>query len=837
MALESYAATLNEWENIIRVNMRVTNPTLLKSGALGILANFLAGIKYDALQFYSKTFQEMNVGLAQDFNSMLYHSTVYGAEIEFANPATLSSSLIVPEIQVQQIEELVYEIPRFKTFSDTNGISFTFVSDIKIVVTKGTITATAWNESGSRNLTVTKAANPNIPGSYVYLIHNAEAQQYKREFHSFIVPEYGVGESYIFSVGVGDIRTLKDLKAWLNIGDPVDDLNRIDKLGPEDITALNLDPNNNYNFIPMNIKYHKFDSSIRENNLFATLYEASIQFETGNGFNGLIPPPNSQIIVGTETSLGEQGNIQNAEFLVTDVFVKELYNGSAIYNSYTTTINGVSTAGAAGGYSVPGVDQIRESIFDRISVRESIITENDYERLFEYQRIRPFVDAKFIDAKAFVFLFNVIHENDQVIKTNTFNIKEAELIQEPFYPELTYNGITLVSPFYYKNKDENQIEGYMVNPEVVFSLQPDITSPDYINENNYRAKIVLSYDFGMRKSYIGITDGAMDNYQYEFKAETSSGVINIILNKNNDFKQEINETYTDPYCIIRDMWTNIVVTVSTVDYNALTYVPELKMIYRTPSGEAYTQLHLKQTFYKYFQDLPEDAAPVYDDLFNTGYLDNNINNIMSTINDVFEMSVPYQTEPVVLRLPFIDKDYYYSKPPSDVFEMMDQYFIVDYLEDSINYNTQLTQAFHNTIDIPAVYYSYLFEENTMPQLPTPKIPIKLQLYLDSDAFLTSKYGNMTDFEVAVRITIIKFLKKNEGFTIEFFETDLEKELYNQFNPIIRNVRVESPSLFRVNNSSVIYEKIQKELEFQEVLDFIPPYFYYDYDNIELTIDM
>jgi len=80
MALVNYQTTLKEWENIIRVKMKVTNPALLKSGALGVLTNYLAGIKYDALQFYSKTFQELNVGLAQDFNSMLYHSSIYGAD-------------------------------------------------------------------------------------------------------------------------------------------------------------------------------------------------------------------------------------------------------------------------------------------------------------------------------------------------------------------------------------------------------------------------------------------------------------------------------------------------------------------------------------------------------------------------------------------------------------------------------------------------------------------------------------------------------------------------------------------------------------------------------------
>jgi hypothetical protein len=81
------------------------------------------------------------------------------------------------------------------------------------------------------------------------------------------------------------------------------------------------------------------------------------------------------------------------------------------------------------------------------------------------------------------------------------------------------------------------------------------------------------------------------------------------------------------------------------------------------------------------------------------------------------------------------------------------------------------------------------------------------------------------------------MKTQEGFMIDFFETDLEKILYNEFSPLIQNVRVESPTLFRVNNSAVIYNLIQENLSFEDVLDFVPPYFFYDYNNLELTIKM
>ena len=163
--------------------------------------------------------------------------------------------------------------------------------------------------------------------------------------------------------------------------------------------------------------------------------------------------------------------------------------------------------------------------------------------------------------------------------------------------------------------------------------------------------------------------------------------------------------------------------------------------------------------------------------------------------------------------------------------------MVNYLQEDINYNTKLVQAFHNTIDIPPKYLPYIFEENTNGDIETPELQIKVSLFLDQDQFIVSKYRTITDFEIAFKIKLIQLLKEHEGFMIDFYETDIEKELFNEFSPLIRNIRLEKPTLFIVNNPTVIYEGIEAELDFQDVLDFVPPYFYYDYNNINLVIQM
>jgi len=842
MALVSYNATLSEWENIIKINLKVTNPILLKSGALGVLSNYLAGIKYDTLEFYSKTFQEMNVGLAQDFNSMLYHSSIFGIELEFAVPAVLTSAIIVPETALGTIDSLTYTIPRYTSFSDSNSLVYLFESEIRVKITPSSIIASAWNpQYGTRKLTITKVANPNIPGTFLYMIYNSDALQYKRDFFLYDIPAYDVGEMYSFAATISNINKLKGVRAWLNTGEKIgqQELLDMEKMDPNDIIDADFS-NVNPELEDLNIKYYKFDSSVRDKDLFLELQETSLNFETGDGIHGAILPANSQIIIEVDITEGVYGNIPNSEFLINDITVTERFADNAVDRGYKTTLNGVSATGSSGGKNIEQIDGIRENIFNQITIRNSIITENDYERLFKYQNIKPFVDAKFIDAKAFVFLFNVIHENDQVIKSTSVNYRESELLQRPFYPRYTYNGYDLISPFYYKNTGPNTTDAYVLNPEILFSFMSVINDNDIIGD--YRVDVAMTYEFyttpeGLSgKSYIEILGNPSTAYEYNFYASWLGNGAYIPLNAGNDFKYEINTLYTDPYCVVREETKDLRLDVFDVGTTAeQLYTPTL--IASFTDNNVYHQLIKKQEYYKYFQDLPDDVPLNLITTQDTvGYLDNYLNDIMSTSTDIFETNLENNTETYLLRLPFISEEWFLSKTPKEIFEIMDDYFSAVLFEEDINYNTQLTQAFHNTIDIPEIYYPFLFEDNTMPPINNPKLDVNIEIYLEKETFITSKYQTETDLEIAVRIETIKFLKEKEGFMINYYETELEKQLFNKFHPIIKNVKVVTPTLFRVNNANVIYSGIQENLSFQELLDFIPPYFHYNYDiSLKLTM--
>ncbi len=832
MAVNNYETTLREWENIIRVNLKVTNPALLKSGALGILSNYLASIKFDSLQYYSKAFQEMNPGLAQDFNSMLYHASIFGAEVDFATPSTLVASLIVPEITLKHVSSLVYEIPKNAEFTDTNGIPFMTTSSIKIEQGPMHISATTWSElAGTRKLSITRAPNPNVPGKYVYLIHANVYGQLKRSFYSQTVNSAPiVGQPFEYDIGVKELNQVENLKAWSNTGTPL----KLDELKTMDLEAL---AETSKDITELNVKFYKFESSNRDKDLFIEMFPNSLSFETGDGIHGALPEEGSQIINEVRTTLGVSGNVPNSEFLLSGVTVTEVWSNSS-QKAYTTAINGMSAVGSSGGQSIEGIDSIRNEIFTQISTRDSIITENDYETMYAYDGVRPFIDAKFIDAQAFVFMFNVLRSNDIVVPSTAINMPEVDLLNVdvdghggPFYPTYVHKGITLLSPFYYKNLNSNRVDAYMVDPKLDIMLRGDLRTPDPEVLKDYKVELAVTYDFNTNSSYLEILSGAQEDIEYYFISDQFRVTISSDSNDNVvPFTYKISQLFTDAYCIMNEPLTGIKLHAKNKQGEVLaSYISE----------DTYDQLIKKQTFYKYFQDVEEEPN-VSASSDTMAYLDNLRGGAMSTMADIRSgtelLSTPeVPVEKYILRLPYVSRDFFYSRTADEMFDLFNSYFIMDMTADLINYNTLAAQTFHNTIDIPPKYYDSLFERNTMPVSYNPKLAIEVEIHGDRDKFMTSKYENSTEFDTAIRIEIIKFLKQKEGFTIEFFETDLEKHLYDTFDPLIKNVAVLSPTLFQVNSSAEVYKNIEETLDFQDVLEFIPPYFHYDYAGMSLTI--
>ena len=248
----------------------------------------------------------------------------------------------------------------------------------------------------------------------------------------------------------------------------------------------------------------------------------------------------------------------------------------------------------------------------------------------------------------------------------------------------------------------------------------------------------------------------------------------------------------------------------------------------------YYQLKLRQEIYKFYLETAEDYSNIeeHETSATLAYLDNDFADIMNTVESLYE-PVKDGNIPYLLRLPFVDKEFYDKVDYNEFYSVLEQFFTIGSNPNDFSLTSRVQQCFYNTIKIEDKYQPYLFEQNNII-IPSPKIPIQLDILIDSMELYLSKYDTQYDLEFDLKLKITEFLMTKEGFEISFYESELEDYLYNYFNSdkkVLKNIDIKTPKMFIVNNAEDIYYNMIQDLSIFETLEFIPPYFYYDYNNI------
>ena len=809
-----------EYQKIIQENFNVQNPFLLKSGFLGTLTNMLAFQSIDAYQYYQKVFQEMHPSLATDFNSMLFHASFYGVNIDLAKPATFSVHLQIPIINSDDVLYYKYLIRKNTEFNDTNGFSFIIPEDIEIIQSKSKIKAYSYSSiQGKKELNVIKTTT--ITGVDIYLVQYDFVKQLKRNFQKIIVPSYDPGTSFMFDINIENYKNLAGVYAWIN-EPPITNEYDTDKLK----LFYNTEISQVFNLKPMNIKYYTFGSSKFDYDLFVDIKESVLSFKTGDGIYGKYLKENTELYIEIDTCKGAEGNLEHIEFTIPNVELERvnLQKQKTVFN---TLLNGFSVSGGSGGMSVEAVESIRNKINDQIKLRNSITTESDFEAVFKYNDSYPYIDSKFIDSKSIVFIFNALKYKEKVVETTSMNISEYDIANNPFYPEIQYNNKTLISPFYYKKLNNNITQAYIVQPKIDVPLFAgvNVDTSTYIDNVVY---LSIQYDFNTRKSYI-VLENTKDDYEYV----VSTNQFQITLNYGNAFKWEVNKIYTDDFCIIKDYLYNF--NVKIIDNKGNTV---LDLYNHDEVNGKFHQLKLKQEIYKYYIKLPTNNYDVQVSTVATDYLENELSQILNTVEQFIQ---PIQDGELayLLRLPFIDKEFYDNIDYQDLYDLLNSFFSVNENKNKFSLTTQIQQCFYNTIDLPQEWASYIFEESANI-ITTPKIPIIINLNIDSQQLLLSKYQTLDNLIFNIKLEVIKKLSLKEGFQTEFFESEIENQIFEEFNSenkIIKNIEFLSPKKFITKNSDDIYYDLINNFEVSEVIKYVPNYFYFDYDNIQINTSM
>jgi len=817
--MQSIEFTQTEFRNIIQDQLNITNPVLLKSGALGVIADYLANIKYDMANYYNTLFREMNPSLARDFNSMLFHSSIYDTQLQFAEPPKFNISIIIPEITIANVKNMIYTIPENFNFVDENNVNFIIMDKIEITQSSTQVTAYKYTKTSKIQLLVTIAPDPLRPGQNIFLVHYDNVLQLKRNWKKVIVPYYPIGDTFKFNMNVSTYKNIKSIRTWYNPNTSEKiQMDLLEKYDPDEVsTAFGMEEFSN--------KFFKFKSNRLSLDLFMNIFDNSISFETGDGRIGKYLNTNDEIIICVDETLGEEGNFNNLSFMLNDVETT-IINDNGITDLTKYSLNGISIDGGKDGKNIQNSDEIKQDIFNKISYRKSLTSVNDFEIYFENNGIRPFIDNKFLNGQNFVFVYNTletqIQNNSVILDSYSKNIEESIIATNPFYPKININGKELVSPFYYKFLNSNETEMYIVNPKIYINLIPDV-----LNTLENDLIFSLNYDFNTNKSYFMIDQGAESDFKYNFTFDNFA----FTLDYANNFTWEVNSLFTDDYCILKEPNYEIKLEIQDSLNNVLNKFYNNDELY---------QLIPKQIAFKYYQKNSENYIPEIVDLsaISLGYLDNELRNILAEASEVL---YPYSSEEtsILLKLPFVDVTF------SDLefqtqYNLLNDFFKVQEINNLIDFNTRVFQCFYNTLELDPKYNVSVYKKNNNIDLSLNK-KITLNIYIDKNYFdISTTFKTLSELNLSLEIDIINFFKSKRGFQMRYFESELENIIYSKYNidsdyPYIKNVEVLEPSVFIINDSDTIYYNIKEQLTFEDLLDFCPPFFQFDLQNININL--
>jgi hypothetical protein len=781
--MKSIVDTIQDFEEIIRDNLKVKNASLLKTGALGTFANIMANVKYDTGVYYNKLIREINPATCTEFNSLLFHSSILNYDITFSTPSTFGISFVVPEFTLRPAEMVTYEIDRDTQFLDNNGLYYTLEEDIKIFISNETVIAKRYSDTDINELEVSRVSNPNSNG-YMYLVEYGNLKQYKREFYKFSIPYYEIGENYNFSVSIPNVHDIYEINAWIKPSDHRQlDKDLLYKYNSHSISGL-------FDLQKMRIKYNKFVDSQFDDNLYLTLQDNLLVFGVGDGLNGRKLDQGDQIYVEVKLTKGELGNINSTEMNIDNVLVTSEDEGG-YKSTYRSLVKVISFDGGQGGKAWDEMPVARSKMIDHSSTRKSITSINDFEIYYNLDNGKPFVDPKFFNSKNHVFIYNIIRDEKQaIIPTTTFNIEQNEFQQNLFFPKREYRGIQLISPFYYK-QNYNHYSAYMVRPDIKIELKTLSTVDKLIKLKN-SIGLHLTYDYFEQKSRLVIT-----NYNSLYSYKIVTNLFDVVLNVHNQFKQQINQRFLDRYCILEE--DLIVKEVIVTDSEGT------EVIYFQGVG-SYFQLVKKQEHYYYTE----------------------LDRLDST-----------KEKRHVLNIPFLDLNYMRNSQPSKLFTKLDSFFQVEGHHSMLPYNTGVTQSFYNTIYLEPLYRDYVIDINNNDAIFQSKNMIVIEIIVDKYQYSISDYESVEEVEYDIKNIIYETLEKHEGNEAEFYETILEKSISGL--QIIKNVDVLSPKVFKTYGARQIYQNMDDALDtgltIFDIVNFVPNYFYFDYQNMSIKIEI
>ena len=784
--MTSLANTILSYEDLVRENLKVKNPALLKTGVLGTLVNIMAHIKYDAASYYQKLLRELNPATAEEFSSILFHSAILNYKIDYAKPATAQVNIIIPESNVRTTETLTYNINKNTLLIDSNGLNYTLEEDIKIYVTHSTVSAERISTNTNNSLDINKIPNPLKTTENIYLIEYPGLKQYKRDFQLVYVPDYDIGTEMQHVINIDSYMNIYEINVYLQQENNylnITENNLSLKTSDEILNVFKLSK--------LNVKYNKFNATQFDNDIYLSVKDNQLIFTYGNGINGKKLTYGQKLIFEVKTTRGSSGNVNNIDMICPNISVVST-DDAGYTSTYKTNLKILSSTGGQNGQSVESIYTIRNNMIRKANTRSSIITMSDFQSEFMLNGYEPFVDIKYFNSKNNIYIYNIIKDSNQkIINTNTLIMKETEFTNSLFFPEYDYNGLKVVSPFYYKPKF-NYYVAYMVKPliEVQLINNSEVEHSTVMNNN---ITLQVLYDYYERKTKIRIIN---NNTLYNYFIYSNQ--LEMELTKYNNFEQTVNQRFLDKYCLFEEPLKEIRVAI---------YDQNNAFVMEYYSNDIVYQLAEKQKHFMYTE----------------------LNRLNPSI------AVKY-----VLNIPVIDNYYFKSTSGRNIYTQLDAFFNANTKTNMYAFNMEVHQSFFNTIDLPDAYRPYLISLNNNGDLLNANNAIILNVMIDKYQYDLSDISSVEELEFKIKALAYGLLLTKEGFGVDYYETELEKLIYDNIN-IFKNIEVLSPKAFTIYDSRDVYTNMENDLnagkiKILDLVKFVPTYFHYDYDNIKINIE-
>lgn len=792
-----YQKQLNNIENSIKLNLNISDPTLVKTGALGNIINLITHAKIDNKIFLKNLVNQLNPVTADTFSSLAFHAGLCNYNISFANPSTYTIQFLIPEIDFSanfENELFKYTISPGCYITSSTGFSFNIEDKIEIIQKKSGVFGTCFSKNqGNYNLEVSKVQNPTNKSTNIFLINYTNLKQYKRTF--YLYPLYNSLDSnlqmYIntFNIKLNDISKLNEINVWkrkVNIDEPVFILNNeiFNKYISEEFVNV-------FNLEKQDIKYNTFSSNNDSKDVFLDFGNNNVNITTGNGITGEPCFNGEYLLIEIKET---EGMYANSNFITSDDMVfnrvtKEILN---IYNNNVKTsgksdIKAIALQGGRDGTNIETIKELQTNIGNLNSTRNNITSLNDFTIHFTRNGIEPFIDTKYFNSNNNYFIYNLFKYDNKILKTDTVNLLASELEINPFFPTKTIKNIETFSPFYYK-KEKNHFKAFIVNSNIEMSFDSSVPKYDS-NRISNNIGLYLIYDFVEKSSYLKLS-----NTNADYKYIISTDKFEATLDATNGFTFQINTRYLDSYCLLNDPIRSLNINVLDKDSNFI--------------------INFFNRNCKYFQ---------------LEHIQNNF---------IFQDTVSTNKQNYVINLPFMEitfRDIIFDKnntgSNSLSANLLRNFFTS--LRDKNMYapNINITQSFYNTIYIDDTYKDYIFKFNDNGNLLTTENMLKVDLIIDNKKFIDSEFTNIGDLEFSIKEKLIMYLYTKQGFSTNFFETEIEKLISNTYS-FIKNIEIKFPKKFQINDTETIYYNMEEallknELSMKQIIDFTPFYIYYN----------